>query len=62
MMIEGGKTELPEVVFPTCPAVSEDAKAIIRNLLDREPNSRMDMDEVLHHAFLREVDLWLYYH
>ena len=57
MVIEGGKTELSEVTFPGTPVVSEEVKTFILNLLDREPNCRMDMDEAIHHPFLREVDL-----
>lgn len=58
MMIEGGqKTELSEIVFPSTPIVSQEAKIFIMNMLDREPKSRMDMDEALHHPFLKEVEL-----
>jgi serine/threonine protein kinase len=57
MVIEGGKTELSEVTFPGTPVVSEEAKTFILNMLDREPNCRMDMDEAIHHPFLRDVDL-----
>ena len=46
-------TELSEVSFPSAPVVSDEAKGFILNLLDREPNKRMDMDEILHHPFLK---------
>ncbi len=55
MMMNGdGKTELPEVNFPSAPVVSSEVKHFILNLLDRDPERRMDMDEVLHHPFLKE--------
>lgn len=49
------KTNLPEVTFPTAPVVSETAKVFILNLLDSNPDKRMDMDEVIHHSFLKET-------
>ena len=47
------KTGLSEVTFPTAPLISEPAKMFITNLLDCDPDKRMDMDEAIHHAFLK---------
>ena len=47
------KTGLSEVTFPTAPLISESAKMFITNLLDSDPDKRMDMDEAIHHAFLK---------
>ena len=49
------KTNLSQVTFPTAPVVSECAKTFILNLLDSNPDKRMDMDEVIHHQFLQNT-------
>ncbi len=46
--------ELSEIVFPTAPAIKEETKSFIINLLENKPDLRMDMDQVLNHPFLRE--------
>ena len=38
------KTSLSQVTFPSAPVVSEEAKIFILNLLDSNPDKRMDMD------------------
>lgn len=57
-MVQAGddSTELSVVAFPSAPVVSEAAREFILNLLDRNPDRRMDMDEVLHHSFLRDLE------
>lgn len=47
------KPELSEVSFPSAPPISEEGKSFILNLLENDPNCRMDMDEVLAHPFLK---------
>ena len=46
--------ELGQIVFPAAPAIKEEAKKFILNLLENNPDSRMDMDQVLSHPFLKE--------
>ncbi len=48
-----GAPNLSQVSFPSAPPVSDEAKEFILNLLDCDPDRRMDMDEVLVHPFIR---------
>ena len=45
--------ELSEIVFPVAPVIKEETKNFILNLLANNPDQRMDMDQVLSHAFLK---------
>lgn len=47
------KAELTSLSFPNIP-IKEETRQFIENLLEGDPERRMDMDEVLHHPFLRE--------
>ena len=48
------KPELSTLNFPPGIPIKDDTKRFIENLLNSDPLQRMDMDEVLHHPFLRE--------
>ena len=39
--------------FPAEPAVSEDAKDLIRSLLVKNPTERMDLSQVIHHPWIK---------
>ena len=49
-----GIPNLSQVIFPFAPPISQQAKEFILNLLDCNPDKRMDMDEVLAHPFIKE--------
>jgi hypothetical protein len=49
--------ELSEIVFPAAPVIKEETKGFILNLLENNPDLRMDMDQVLNHQFLKRVEI-----
>lgn len=55
-MVRNGEArqELSGLVFPVGTAVRECAKEFVGNLLQKDPDLRMDMDQVLSHAFLQQ--------
>lgn len=45
MVLNGqGNTDFSEVNFPSAPPITDLAKEFILNLLDKDPDRRMDMD------------------
>lgn len=45
---------MSDLVFPTSISIMDETKDFIENLLEENPDKRMDMDEVLAHEFLKE--------
>lgn len=45
---------MSELVFPSSIPIKDETKDFIENLLEENPDKRMDMDEVLAHDFLKE--------
>ena len=46
--------KLSNLSFPPGIPIKEETKKFIENLLAEDPDTRMDMDEVLRHDFLKE--------
>lgn len=42
-----------ELVFPSYVELSPDAKDFLKRALQKNPNDRMDLDEMLEHPFLK---------